>query len=493
MAEMDDAEAEVASLLGAAFARRLRLRHGLERAAEMVGLSPKTLQRYEKGEAAPPPKTLVLLAEAAGFSRALLARIQRPLEAHELATGGRLAGEPPASRGALPAEIAAAVLGAAEEAAEILVVTPAPASWEEAGTPRPEDRERAEVLWQRFMSQDRDRRYSLARESSAFRLWSFAERLAHESRIAAADSPQEALELARLALEIARGVCGTSSWRARMESYALPHLGNALRVCNDLHPARAAFGQARALQVHFSPSDPPLLDASRLPDLEASLCREERRYPEALDLHQEALNLAPTEASGPLLLNKAATLEQMGDSERALAALKEAEPHVHANATPRDLWCLLLNTAVCECHLGRPERAAERLPEIQGLADRLGKALDQLRTRWLTARVAAGLGKTDEAIAIVDRVCADFLRSEPPLPIDAALAGLDLALYWLERGDTAAVQKLALPLERIFAAKGIRREALAALRLFCSAARRQAATLEMARQVKAELQRRPSR
>ena len=197
MAAMDDAEAEVASLLGAAFARRLRLRHGLERAAEMVGLSPKTLQRYEKGEAAPPPKTLVLLAEAAGFSRALLARIQRPLEAHELATGGGLAGEPPASRGALPAEIAAAVLGAVEEAAEILVVDPAPAPWEETGTPRPEDRERAEVLWQRFMSQDRDRRFSLVRESSAFRLWSFAERLAHESRIATADSPQEALELAR--------------------------------------------------------------------------------------------------------------------------------------------------------------------------------------------------------------------------------------------------------------------------------------------------------
>ena len=65
---------------------------------------------------------------------------------------------------------------------------------------------------------------------------------------------------------------------------ALPFLGNALRVCNDLTPARAAFDQARKLRAAFSPSDPPLLDESWLPYLEASLCREERRFPEALAL-----------------------------------------------------------------------------------------------------------------------------------------------------------------------------------------------------------------
>jgi hypothetical protein len=186
----------------------------------------------------------------------------------------------------------------------------------------------------------------------------------------------------------------------------------------------------------------------------------------------------------------AATLEQMEDTERALETLHEAEPQVLASGSPRDLWCLRFNTAVCECRLGRPGRAEELLPEIESLADRLGKALDCLRTLWLTARVAAGQGRTAEAVAVLDRVCEDFLRSEPPLPIDAALAGLDLALYWLERGDTAAVQKLALPLERIFTAKGIRREALGALRLFCQAARRQAATLDLAKKAKAELEQR---
>jgi transcriptional regulator with XRE-family HTH domain len=265
---MDDPEDQVASLLGAAFARRLRLRHGLERAAELAGLSEKTLQRYEKGEAVPPPKTLALLARAAGFSSSLLEHIRRPLEAHELARAGGLAGEPASPRGplpALPSEIAAEVLAAVEEAAGILVIEPAPASWEETGKPRPEDRKRADELWRRFLGQDRDERYGLVRESSAFRLWSFAERLARESAAAAAESPAEALEMARLSLEIARAVRGTPSWRARVESYALSSLGKALRACNEPDRARAAFAQARALQAAFLPSDPPLLDESVSP------------------------------------------------------------------------------------------------------------------------------------------------------------------------------------------------------------------------------------
>jgi transcriptional regulator with XRE-family HTH domain len=269
--EMDDPDDPVASLLGAAIVRRLRLRDGLERAAELAGLSVKTLQRYEKGEATPPPKTLALLARAAGFSSALLERIQRPLEAHQLASAGGLAGDPagdPALRrrpfSSLPADITAEVLQAVEEAAGLLVLEPAPAPWEETGRPRPEDRIRAGELWRRFLGEDRDERYRLVRESSAFRLWSFAERLAQESEAAAADSPAEALEIARLSLEIARAVRGTPSWRARVEAFALSSLGKALLAGNEPDQARAAFAQARALRADFSPSDPPLLDETRL-------------------------------------------------------------------------------------------------------------------------------------------------------------------------------------------------------------------------------------
>ncbi|HYU31853.1 MAG TPA: helix-turn-helix transcriptional regulator [Thermoanaerobaculia bacterium] len=489
---MTDEKADpIAGILGAVFVRRLRLRHGgLSKVATVVGMSRKALWSYEKGKRTPAPEILARLGEKAGISRGQLELLRRLLDAQRLAEAWGLAGERAAAPGEpLTAEIAEAVLMAIEEAGAFLTPEPAPEPWEDTGRPRPEDRSRADVLWQRLRRLDPKQRSRLVRESAAFRIWSLVERLCNESKVAAADAPADALELARLALEVARKIRGTASWRARVEALlALPHLGNALRVCNDLAPARAAFDRTRKLRDAFSPSDPPLLDEGRLPDLEASLCREERRFPEAVALHDEAFRLSPLERRGSILLNKAFTLEQMGDFERALATLKEAEPYVLASGAPRDLCVLRFNTAVCLCNLGRAGQAEELVSEVQRLADQLG-ALARLRTRWLTARVAAGLGRTEEAIAILDGVCNDFLRCKPPLPYDAALAGLDLALYWLKQGDTGAVKKLAVPLQRVFSAIGIRREAVRSLRLFCEAARREAATVELAQKAKADVER----
>ncbi len=379
---LNDLDEPVAGLLGALFVTLLRLgqaKGSWKRAAELTGLSVRTLLRYAKGEVTPPPKTLALLAHKVGVERPLLDRLQGALGAHRLARAAGMAADSATSH-SLAAEVVAAAQHAVVEADALLAVELAPEPWEETGRPRPEDRARAAELWRRCLGLDRDQRYRLIRESSAFRLWSFAERLVQESEAATADSPADALDLAQLALEVARGVRGTPSWRARVEADALTYVGNASRVGNELGQARAAFAQARKLQAAFSPNDPPLLDESRLPDREASFCREERRFPEALALHEEALALAPPAAAGRILLNRAAT------------------------------------------------------------------------------------------------------------PIDAALAGLDLALYWLERGDTAAVKKLAAPLERIFTAQGIRREALSALRLFCEAAQRERATVELARKVSTEIE-----
>lgn len=400
--KMDD---QIAGVLGAVFLRRLRLRYGgLQQVAKHVGLSRRVLWSYEKGLSTPGPKILARLGEKAGISRGQLELLRRLLDAQRLAEAGGLAGEPAAVLSEPPplaAEVVAAVLAAVEEAGALLTLEPAPEPWEETGRPQPEDRSRADVLWQRLSPLDHKQRSRLVRESAAFRIWSLVERLAFESEAAAADDPAEALELARLALEVGRKIRGTASWRARVEGLlALPYLGNALRVCNDLAPARAAFNQARKLRDAFSPNDPPLLDESRLPDREASLCREERRFLEALALHDEAFRLSPLEKRGLILLNKAATLEQMEAYERALATLWEAAPYVLAAGTARDLCVLRFNTAVCMCNLGRAGQAEDLLlPEIQRLADQLG-ALARLRTRWLTARVEAGLGRTEEAITI---------------------------------------------------------------------------------------------
>ena len=61
-------------------------------------------------------------------------------------------------------------------------------------------------------------------------------------------------------------------------------------------------------------------------------------------------------------------------------------------------------------------------------------------------------------------------------------------MLWLEVGRTAEVQRLALGMKWIFVSKKIDLEALASLALFCEAARRETATIELARQVRAEIE-----
>jgi hypothetical protein len=78
---------------------------------------------------------------------------------------------------------------------------------------------------------------------------------------------------------------------------------------------------------------------------------------------------------------------------------------------------------------------------------------------------------------------------EHPLPYDYALMSLDLSLALLEEGRTAEVREIAEEMLWIFKAQEVHREALAALRLFCEAAKHEAATVELARRVERFLRR----
>ena len=99
--------------------------------------------------------------------------------------------------------------------------------------------------------------------------------------------------------------------------------------------------------------------------------------------------------------------------------------------------------------------------------------------------MAAGQGRVAQAKAGLEQVIEKFAD----LPYEAALASLDLAVLHLKEGHTAEVKELAGAMGEIFKAKGIAREALAALSLFCEAASQETATVELTRQVIAEVER----
>jgi tetratricopeptide (TPR) repeat protein len=182
-----------------------------------------------------------------------------------------------------------------------------------------------------------------------------------------------------------------------------------------------------------------------------------------------------------LLVNRASAFELLGDYVGAITALQKAERLVDGNLEPRLLCVIRFNLLGNLLHLRHSAEAAELLPKVKALAERLGQALDLVRTRWLEGWLAAELGMREEAIAALEEVREDFNTRK--MPYDAALATLELATLYLEEGRTGAVRLVASEIQWIFQAERIEREALAALRLFYEAAEREALTVEMARRM----------
>ena len=313
------------------------------------------------------------------------------------------------------------------------------------------------------------------------------ERLCLESEKTAAHDADRALELAELAVRVAKKNESErpTGW---VLGFALAYLGNAQRVKNDLDRARQAFAQSlRLWEKVDGVVDSCPLDGWRVQDLEASLRIDTQEFDRALECLDAALSHSPPDAVGAILLKRAGVFEQRCDFETALAVLAEAEPWLNAEGEPRHLFGLQFNRAVNLCHLGRFATAEPLLPEIRARAADLRTELDLVRTSWLEARVAIGLGRTEEGMVALEQVAAEFRVRD--LAYDGALVHLDLAVVELEQGKTAAVQERAAAMWWIFRAGQLHREAAAALDLFCQAARREAATVELVRRVQDYLER----
>jgi transcriptional regulator with XRE-family HTH domain len=455
--------------------------------AGRLGLADaRLLSRYENGDKPLSPDHLIHLAAELGFKPEAVDALSF---AHRLIVPPRLA--EPASPVTLTAEewgqIDRTALTAGWTAADSLrVELVRHKRKEKAAAARTEAKE----LLGKLREVDSAERRELVEIFPEFRGWAVAEAACHESERLAAHKPALALEWAELALFIAERTPGEESWRARLQGYCWAFIANALRVANDHDGADEAFDRTWELWRAGADSDPELLAESRLFDLEASLRRAERRFPEALALLGQALERV---GGGDLevariLLKKEHVFEAMGDVAGALTALREAAPRVAACGDPRFQFLVLHKTVKSFNHLELYAEAAERLPELRELALRQPDAeLDLLRVLWVSGNVADGLGRAADAMAALEQVQREFTLRE--LPYDAALVSLELAVLWLQAGRSAEVRGLAAGMAWIFRAKKIHREALAALTLFCEAAAQEAATVELARRTKAEIER----
>ena len=340
-------------------------------------------------------------------------------------------------------------------------------------------RREAGALMERLKLATWEEKRDLVRIFPAFRSWALAERVCFESERAAAHRVSDALAWADLALLIAERCSGDERWTSRLRGFCWAYVANARRVANDFDGSDEAFARAWELWQAGEGSDPELLPEWRLLDLEVSLRREQHRFAESLDLVERATEGVRRDpgARGRILLKKESILERMGDIEGAFTVLSEAMPLIEGSGDSRLIFALRFKIVKHLCYLTRFEEASTALLGVRAMAIEQADQLSLIRVLWLDAKVLAGLRKVSEATASLEQVRAQF--SAHGLPYEAALASLDLAMLWLEEGRLADLRNLARGMAWIFAAKGIRRESMAALRLFCEAAGRDAATVEL--------------
>ncbi|HVG06907.1 MAG TPA: helix-turn-helix transcriptional regulator [Thermoanaerobaculia bacterium] len=455
----------------------LRTRAGMtqEKIARKLGTTQAHMSAYELGNMAPSEDVLRGMAPLAGVPWYVVQHLTRFLTAAlEAARRGTEAGVAPIDLSVLDTVLLAVMPYLVEE------------EMASARLPAEETLREAGEIWaalEPLPAQERWRRIETAPLGSCRDWAALAKTVCEASARSAADSAEEARELAELALLIAGHV--PDEERAQATAYGWGYMANARRVANDFDGAGADFVRARKL---WPGSDSGLFPEWRLLDLEASLRRAQHRWPEALALLDEARARSGGDrlAAARILLKKEHVLQQMGDAEGALRVLEEASPLVESLKDPHLLFALRFNQADNLARLERYEEAARLLPDICAAAAEQAKGLDSIRVVWLAAKVKAGTGQKEGAMADLEKVRDAFTAEE--LPYDGALADLDLAALRLEAGRTAEVREQTENMAWIFVSKKIDREALAALKLFCDAAKLEAATVELARRVIAEVE-----
>ncbi len=335
-------------------------------------------------------------------------------------------------------------------------------------------------LWQELQGFDHRERQLVVESLEELQTWAMAERLAEESAQVAATGAGAATDLASLAGRAAELADVGHGFRSRLRGFTRAFVANGLRVQSRLR--EADLEMAAAWSVWSAGDDPHgILPEWRLWDLEASLRRDQGRFAEALELLDRVQAAAPAEVEGRILVKKGFTLEQSGDLEGAVAALREAEPLVKRSGTLRDQCVLGFNLTVNLCHLGQYAKAWEQLPGLRQVAQSLGNKLDVLKMEWLSGRVAAGLGQRKEAYRVLEHVRRAYAVARNPLAM--AMVSLELAVLYLEEGRTQKVKVLAEFMVQTFIAERVAPEALIAVRLFHDAARQEAVTVAEARRL----------
>jgi len=330
---------------------------------------------------------------------------------------------------------------------------------------------------------------------SRFTVPAFVRHLVDASHAVRYRDPAQMLHLANLA-RLAAEACpleaaGSEPKRADLRAHAWRQYGNALRVLGRLHEADEAVAMARR-QLAAGTRD-PLLRAQFCTLAAASLRMAQRRFPEAIELCDEAgeiyRDLGDEHARASSLVQKAIALLYAGEAEDAVRTLNQAIPRIDAERDPHLLLAACHNLVRCYADLGRPEHALSIFSEMRELYRRFDDPLIRLRAEWQEALLLRDLGHLRASEAALLELRQGFVDRE--LLYEAALVSLDLASVYVKLQAETELKHTVAETMPIFKALGVGRELIASLLQLQQLSHKTRQALDLLRSLNSRLEKLP--
>jgi tetratricopeptide (TPR) repeat protein len=331
----------------------------------------------------------------------------------------------------------------------------------------------AEALLADLLREPGPMRRRRIRTEERFQIFELSQLLRLRSREAWFTEPAVALEIADLAVEVARhldagryGSCFVEGSRALAWAY----LCNAWRINSDLWKAEAAMLQA---WIHHEQAGRDTYTETELLHLTASLRSTQGFSDEAVRLSDQVIaiygEVRDRQLEGFAMIQKGFFLMNDGRNDEAIPVLRAGLERVDPEANFR-AWLAGKHSLVCSLvGSGAPGEAWQLLEEIRPVYRDVDFPMSCTRLRWLEGEIARALGRFVEAEAVFHEVREFF--ADRKLGIDVFLASLSLAEVYAAGGRRRQVKEVLGEVIPLGEALGIRRHVLAARLLYEQAAR----------------------
>jgi tetratricopeptide (TPR) repeat protein len=322
------------------------------------------------------------------------------------------------------------------------------------------------VLFAELLGRSPKERWERILEEERFHTVKLCQLVMDHSREHWFTAPSAALDLAGLAVSIARsldtsryGVSLVEDVRARAWAY----LGNAYRILADYAQAEAALDQARR---HLELSGDPVVRGEVF-GLMGSLANSQGRQEESLEHCDRALavyrEIGDQRSEARLLISKGVALDDSCRYEEAIRVLSQGVSKIRREDEPL-LWLGIQHNLIRTMnHMRRHEDAWKTLKSTEQAYRETGGSPLQ-KGRWMGAMAASHLGKLDDA----DSLLLDVRESLAELGIASEVAhvSLDLAMVYARQGRSSECKATAAEVIPLFESLGLRDDAFAARLLY---------------------------